>query len=391
MVSGMDFDLVIVGGGLAGAALAVALRRSSLRIAVVEANPPVRSESWDQRVYAYSPASARFLDELGAWRHIDPARLQPVSEMRVFGDDGGAICFSAYESGLSELAWIGESSRVHLELWESLRRQHNVTLFCPARPQALEIRPTGAALRVDDGRTLSASLIVGADGRDSWVRAQAAIEARVSAYDERAVVANFECSQPHRGVAYQWFRNDGILAWLPLPGNRMSMVWSAADEMADDLMGMDEAAFVARVEEAGGRVLGALGLLTPRAAFSLRLMRVDAVVKERVALIGDAAHAIHPLSGHGINLGFQDAKVLAEVLGGLQSWQDAGELAVLRRYARARAEEPFLLQYLTHGLNRLFGVRNPVAGALRNAGMNLTGRLPVLHSALIRYAVNGRF
>ncbi len=168
MVSGMDFDLVIVGGGLAGAALAVALRRSSLRIAVVEASPPVRSESWDQRVYAYSPASARFLDELGAWRHIDPARLQPVSEMRVFGDDGGAICFSAYESGLSELAWIGESSRVHLELWESLRRQHNVTLFCPARPQALEIRPTGVALRVDDGRTLSASLIVGADGRDSW-------------------------------------------------------------------------------------------------------------------------------------------------------------------------------------------------------------------------------
>lgn len=387
----MDFDLVIVGGGLAGAALAVALRRSRLRIAVVEASPPMQSESWDQRVYAYSPASARFLDDLGAWRHIDPTRLQPVSEMRVFGDDGGAIRFSAYESGLPELAWIGESSRVHLELWEGLKRQHNVTLFCPARPRALEIRPTGVELRVEDGRTISAQLVVGADGRDSWVRAQAAIDSHVSPYGERAVVANFACSQPHRGVAHQWFRDDGILAWLPLPGDRMSMVWSAPDEVADALMGLDEAAFVARVEKAGCGVLGTLGLLTPRAAFSLRLMRVDTVVKERVALIGDAAHAIHPLSGHGINLGFQDAKVLAEVLCGLENWQDAGELAVLRRYARARAEEPFMLQYLAHGLNRLFGARNPLAAALRNAGMNLTGRLPVLNNALIRYAVNGRF
>jgi len=387
----MDFDLVIVGGGLAGAALAVALRRSRLRIAVVEASRPVQSESWDQRVYAYSPASARFLDELGAWSHIDRARLQPVSEMRVYGDDGGAMRFSAYDSGLSELAWIGESRRVHLELWEGLRRQHNVTLFCPARPHALAIRPTGVDLTVEDGRTISAQLVVGADGRDSWVRAQAAIDAQVSPYGERAVVANFECARPHRGVAHQWFRDDGILAWLPLPGNRMSMVWSAPDEMADVLMGLDDAAFVSRVEEAGGGVLGALGLLTPRAAFSLRLMRVETTVKERVALIGDAAHAIHPLSGHGINLGFQDAKVLAEVLCGLESWQDAGEMAVLRRYARARAEEPFLLQYVTHGLNRLFGVRNPLAGALRNTGMNLMGRLPVLNNALIRYAVNGRF
>jgi ubiquinone biosynthesis UbiH/UbiF/VisC/COQ6 family hydroxylase len=387
----MDFDLVSVGGGLAGAAVAVARRRSRLRIAVVEASPPMQPESWDQRVYAYSPASARFLDDLGAWRHIDPTRLQPVSEMRVLGDDGGAIRFSAYESGLSELAWIGESSRVHLELWEGLKRQHNVTLFCPARPQALEIQPTGVELRVDDGRTISAQLVVGADGRDSWVRAQAAIDAQVSPYGERAVVANFTCSQPHRGVAHQWFRDDGILAWLPLPGDRMSMVWSAPDETAGALMGLDDAAFVSHVEEAGGGVLGALGLLTPRAAFSLRLMRVDTVVKERVALIGDAAHAIHPLSGHGINLGFQDAKVLAEVLCGLESWQDAGELAVLRRYARARAEEPFMLQYLTHGLNRLFGARNPLAATLRNAGMNLTGRLPVVNNALIRYAVNGRF
>lgn len=137
--------------------------------------------------------------------------------------------------------------------------------------------------------------------------------------------------------------------------------------------------------------LGAFSLLSPRAAFPLRLMRVARVVQPRLALIGDAAHAIHPLSGHGINLGFQDAKALAEVLSAAASWEDPGELSVLRRYARQRAEEPFLLQYATHGLNRLFGARNPVMAALRNGGLNLTGQLPVLKDILVRYAANGHF
>lgn len=238
---------------------------------------------------------------------------------------------------------------------------------------------------------LRARLVVGADGRESWVRQQAGIEASVSAYGERGVVANFDCALPHRATAFQWFRDDGILAWLPLPGNRMSMVWSAPDEVADGLLALDDAAFCDKVAAAGGHALGKLDLITPRAAFPLRLMRVESVVKPRIALIGDAAHAIHPLSGHGINLGFQDAKALAEVLAHTPAWRDIGELAILRGYARARAEEPFLMQYLTHGLNRLFSHPNPILAALRNTGMNLTGSLPVLTNALTRYAANGRF
>ncbi|ENO86592.1 UbiH/UbiF family hydroxylase [Thauera linaloolentis] len=387
----MNFDLIVVGGGLAGAALAVALRRSHLRVAVVEANAPQLPAGWDQRVYAYSPASIRFLDELGVWPHLERERLQAVAEMRVSGDAGGALRFSAYDCGLPELAWIGESNRIHRELWESLKRQHNVALFCPASPASLELLGDGVSLGLQDGRVLRARLVVGADGRDSWVRRQAGINASVSAYGERGVVANFDCAAPHRATAFQWFRDDGILAWLPLPGNRMSMVWSAPDEEAECLLALDEEAFCDRVAAAGGHALGALGLITPRAAFPLRMMRVESMVKERVALIGDAAHAIHPLSGHGINLGFQDAKALAEILATAPTWRDIGELAVLRAYARARAEEPFLMQYLTHGLNRLFGQQNPVLSALRNTGMNLTGHLPVLTNALTRYAVNGRF
>ena len=386
----MKFDLIIVGGGLAGAALAVALRRSALRIAVVEHAAPRRPDGWDARIYAYSPASARFLDDLGVWAHVDHDRLAAVAEMRIHGDAGGELVFSAYDSGLAELAWIGESSAVHVEIWESLKRQHNVTLFCPASPAALDIGTDAATLRLDDGRSLRAALVIGADGRDSWVREHAGMAATVTPYGERGVVANFVCERPNRGIAYQWFRPDGVLAWLPLPGRGMSMVWSAPDALADELLTLDPEVFCARVESAGDGALGKLELAGGRAAFPLRLMRVEEIVRPRVALIGDAAHAIHPLSGHGIHLGFQDARALAEVLRALPPWRDVGEIPVLRRYARMREEEPFLLQYTTHALSRLFGRQDPVLSALRNFGMNLTGRVPVLKHALVRYAANGR-
>lgn len=387
----MKFDLIIVGGGLAGAALAVALRASRLKIALVESSLPARPAGWDTRIYAYSPANADFLRELGVWDRLDQTRMCPVESMDIKGDGNGSVKFSAYQSGLSELAWIGESSLIHCELWESLKRQHNVTVFAPAHPGALDVSESEARLVLDDGRSLSAALLVGADGRDSWVRQQSGIKASVKPYDEMGVVANLSCEQEHRSTAFQWFRDDGVLAWLPLPGNRISIVWSAPDAVAADLMSMSDESFCERVADAGGRRLGRFEMESPRAAFPLRLMRVESMIGRRVALIGDAAHAIHPLSGHGINLGFQDARMLASLLGELKPWQGAGDHGVLRRYARARAEEPFLLQYATHGLNRLFASRNPASALLRNVGMNLTDRLPVITNALTRYAVSGKF
>ena len=387
----MNFDLIIVGGGLAGAAMAVALRRSRLRIALVEQGAPRRSDGWDQRIYAYSPASATFFADLGVWAHLDQARLTPVAEMQIHGDAGGKLRFTAHESGISELAWIGESSLVHVELWESLKRQHNVSLLCPAVPETLAVGEGGATVRLKDGRVLNAALVVGADGRDSWVRRESGIGASVKRYEEMGVVANLRIEQPHRGTAFQWFTPEGVLAWLPLADGMVSMVWSAADALAAELLALPEPSFCERVAAAGNNRLGRMELVTPRAAFPLRLMRTATVVQPRIALIGDAAHAIHPLSGHGINLGFTDARALAEVLGALPAWRDPGELAVLRSYARKRAEEPFLLQYATDGLSRLFASPNPLVGSLRNVGLNLTSRLPVLKNALVRYAATGRF
>lgn len=387
----MQFDVVIVGGGLAGASLAVALRGAQRKVALIESHPPSRPQGWDNRIYAVSPASRAFLTRIGAWGHLDQQRVCPVSAMEIHGDDAGHLRFSAYEAGLSELATIVESSLMHVELWEALKRQHNVTVLCPETPQALSSDSNGVTLTLGSGRTLRAGLIVGADGAQSWVREQAGIEARLEPYGELGVVANFTCDRSHGNAARQWFREDGVLAWLPLPGKRVSIVWSTPEANARRLLELDAEAFAHAVAAAGGHELGTMQAEGSAAAFPLRLMRVSETARSRLVLIGDAAHAIHPLSGHGINLGFMDAEALARRIEALPAWRDPGELSVLRAHARERAEEPALLQGITHGLNRLFNTSDPALRWLRNRGMNLTDRLPVVRSALVRYATSGRF
>ena len=212
----MSFDVVIVGGGLAGLALACALRDSRLKIALVENKPPRAAEGWDARVYAISPANAEFLQQIGAWKHLDARRLAPIHAMQIHGDAGARLDFSAYDSGVDELGWIVESSLMACELWESVKRQSNLRLFCPATPRRLEMTPEAVHLELDEGQRLSCKLLVGADGRDSWVRQTAGLAVNETPYGEMGVVANFECERPHHGTARQWFRDDGVLAWLPL-------------------------------------------------------------------------------------------------------------------------------------------------------------------------------
>lgn len=382
-----QFDLIIVGGGLAGASLAIALRDTPLRVALIESQAPMRPEGWDARVYAISPANAAFLERIGAWKHLDAERISPIRGMDVRGDAGGRLAFSAYEAGVPELGWILESSLMACEFWESAKRQSNLTLLCPSRPKSLDFAADGARLELDDGAVLSARLLVGADGRDSWVRRTAGLSAVNTPYGEKGVVANLETERPHRNIARQWFRAHGVLAYLPLPGNRISIVWSTPDENADQLCGLPPDLFCQRVAAAGGDCLGRLQLVTPPVAFPLRLMRVPQTVGPRLALVGDAAHGIHPLSGHGINLGFQDASELATLLAGARPWQDIGDERFLQRYQRARREETVLMQTTTDSLRRLFGDAPPGVRSLRNLGLNLTDGLPFVKNALVRYAL----
>jgi len=383
----MDFDIIIVGGGLAGLSLAVALRQTRLSVAVVEGKAPFRPQGWDARIYAVSPTNVDFLREIGAWQHMDAGRLCPVEAMAVAGDRDGHLDFTAYDAGATELAWIVEASLMQCELWESAKRQANLTLLCPTRPAALDIQPELACLTLEDGRQFKARLIVGADGADSWTRQAAGIDVSFKHYGQKGVVANFRCEKPHGNTAFQWFRPDGILAWLPLPDNQMSMVWSTPDAHADELTSLAPEDLCRRVAEAGGQRLGAMELITPAVGFPLRLMRAPRSVAPRFALIGDAAHAIHPLSGHGINLGYRDAATLAKVLADKPEPMDCGDLALLRRYERSRKEEVVALQGVTDSLQRLFTPTWEPLSLLRNAGLNLTNRLPVLKDVLIRYAL----
>lgn len=383
----MKVDIVIVGGGLAGLALAAALRGSRYSLAVIEGRTPQPPAGLDARIYAISPSNAEFLADIGIWRHLEMGRMQPVQRMEVFGDTSGQIGFSAYDSGVSELAWIAESSLLHQELWETVKRQANVQLLCPARPTALEVGEAAAALQLADGRTLVADLVVAADGADSWTRQALGVDVNFKHYEQLGVVANFACAEPHRGTAFQWFRPDGILAWLPLPDKRISMVWSTPKAHGEALCALPPAELCARVAAAGQERLGALELITPAQGFPLRLMRAPRMVGSRFALLGDAAHAIHPLSGHGINLGFQDARVLAETLGQLREFEHCGDLLALRPYERTRKEEVVALQTMTDGLQRLFAPQAAPLAWLRNTGLNLTDRLPVLRDALVRYAL----
>jgi len=383
----MDVDVAIVGAGLAGAALARATRGLSVAL-VAEERAPAAAQPFDARVYAITPGNAAFLAGLGAWQRLAQERVTPVHAMRVFGDDArSALGFDAYRAGVAELAWIVEDGALQTALWEALAADGSVRVLAPGRLERLEFASDKARLQLRGGRTLDARLVVGADGAQSLVREQTAIAVTDTAYRQRAVVANFSCERAHRHCAYQWFQGGPVLALLPLPGDHVSMVWSTGEDEAERLLALDPQALARAVAAASGHVLGELGLVTAARAFALRRLAARRMVAPRVALIGDAAHVIHPLAGQGANLGLQDARELAAVLGGREPMRDPGDLRLLRRYERARALEVGAMDATVHGLYRLFGAPARPFAILRNAGLNLTERLPVIKNLLIRQAM----
>ena len=386
----MNFDVIVVGGGLVGASFALALKDSGLTLAVVEAHPPLLSDSggWDSRIYAISPGSAALLENVGAWSELDMGRVAQIEEMRVFGDDTSAeIRFSAYDAGLCELAFIAENRELQRALWKGLRAAGHVQVFAPAACRALSFAEDAAEIEFEDGRNMRARLIVAADGADSWVRGQAGIEVDKQPYRQTAVVANFGTALPHGGVATQWFRRDGVLALLPLPGARVSMVWSTSTDYATALLELPPADFLAAVTGATYDCLGELSLITPLAAFPLRLQRPRQLVLPRLALAGDAAHNLHPLAGQGVNLGFRDAQVLARVLTDRGAQTDCGDYRLLRRYERARAEDIATMRLATDGLQKLFNNDNPLLARARNWGLRAANGRRYLKNLLVQHAV----
>lgn len=376
-----DFDVVIVGGAMAGAGTAALLAATpataGLRIALVEprpATPPAADSPLDLRVSALSRASQQLLERTGAWPAV-AARAAAYQRMVIWEerqDPAGpdALVFDAAELGEPDLGHIGENRSIQAAL--TARAEGLGVVLLRAELASLEVTRDAVRVALGDGREFRAGLVVGADGAESGVRRHAGIDARGWDYDQRAVVAHLASEVPHGATARQRFLDTGPLALLPLADGRSSLVWSTLPEQADELVQCPEEAFADRVTAASAGVLGRLVPTTARASFPLRLLHARRYAAERIALIGDAAHTVHPLAGQGINLAFLDAAALVDVLGeAVGAGDDPGELRVLRRYERWRKAEALPAIALLDGLKRLFSGGDPLQSRLRQGALGL--------------------
>ncbi len=392
-----DFEVVVGGGGMVGAAVAALLVTDpgarGLRVALVETDPatmPLPGDPAELRVSALSRASERLLRTVGAFDLLAVRPPCPYSRMRVWDaasepDGAQALVFDAADLGEPNLGLITENRAIAAALLTVALRGGATLLRAPLTA----FEPDADAVRVTVGdRGLQAGVVVAADGARSMLRGLAGIAVRVHPYPQRAVVARLLCERPHAGEARQRFLPDGPLALLPLSDGAVSLVWSTTPEHADELLAMDDGAFALAVTEASGHVLGELHAGSHRQAFPLSRDHAATYAGPRLALVGDAAHTVHPLAGQGVNLGFLDAATLVEtLLAGRAGGEDVGDRAVLARYSRARRVDNLVVAAAMDGLSRLFGARNPAIGLARRTGLGLVGRSLTARRRLMQEAL----
>ncbi|MCY1401859.1 2-octaprenylphenol hydroxylase [compost metagenome] len=393
----MRADLLIVGAGMVGSALALALQHSGLEILLLDGSP-LSIKPFDEqaafapRVSALSMASQRILERLGAWQGIEQRRISPYSDMRVWDGSGtGQIHFSAASVHAEVLGHIVENRVVQDGLLERLH-DSEVGLLANARLEQMRRSGDEWLLTLADGRTLRAPLVIAADGANSAVRRLTGCETREWDYLHHAIVTSVRCAEPHQATAWQRFTDDGPLAFLPLIRDGQqdwcSIVWSTTPEQAERLMKLDDADFCAQLERAFEGRLGAVLQADPRLCVPLRQRHAKRYVAEGLALIGDAAHTIHPLAGQGVNLGFLDAAVLAEEL--LHAYERGERLAderVLSRFERRRMPHNLALMAAMEGFERLFQADPLPLRWLRNSGLKWVEQLPEAKALFVRQAL----
>jgi len=393
-VSDRDYDIIVVGGGMIGCAFAAALKNTPLSVALLDAGePPIAppTDRYDLRVSAISPGTRAILGATGGWQRLQMDRVGPYQAMGVWDAcSSGAIRFDAAELGEAWLGYIIENINIQQALMGAIEAASNIHCRFGVSPGHVDADPDHCRMVLESGETLSARLIVGADGARSWVRDALGIGLDTRLYGERAFVCEVRTAEPHRQTAWQRFLPTGPVAFLPLANGDCSVVWTCDAGLADELGALEREAFRDRLQEAFDARLGEVEIVSAVQSFDLSRRRAERYVVERGALIGDAAHVVHPLAGQGANLGFGDAWSLARVvLDAEQAERDFGGRHVLRRYERWRRSENFAMMRMLDALHSLFLSEWGIVRGARGVGLNLVDRQGWLKQFFARQAIGG--
>lgn len=385
-----QYDAVIIGAGVVGLSAGLVCAHQGLNVAIVEAHAPLpwQADKPDLRVYALALDNQNLLEQLGVWPDIKAKHVNPYKTMTVFDEvSGKPLQFNASELGRHTLGYIVEHNLLVDALWSAVLQNKSITLICPDKIQSLINHEQEVEISLQSGRQLSAKIVVGADGARSKVRELLGIESNAHDYQQKGLVAFIKTELSHQDTAWQRFLSTGPLAFLPYSENVCSIVWTLPNERADELLHVDAESFCRALDSAFGGTLGKTELISERAAFPLKRQLANTMMQGRALLLGDAAHAVHPLAGQGVNLGLRDVAALQESIAkSKNSGVDALEMKTLKRWATSRYSDNAIAAYAFENINRVFSNDNFALSLLRGPMLGLGNKLMPLKNAMARYA-----
>lgn len=384
----LNADIVVIGAGLVGLAAAIAFAQQGKKIVLLDSKKPAikLKKTWDERVYALTPATEQWLDGIGVWAHVDASRVNPINAMHIFENGNEQpLSLRDEDAHLAKLGLIIENQNLMHALIAQLHAK-GVTIITDAHCVSLHNTPQAAIVSLANGLAITAKLVVAADGVDSWVRSQASIGVTKKDFNQIAIVANFKAKNCHQNIARQWFGVHDTLALLPLPNQHVSMVWSVSTEKANQLLTLTERDLAQKVLVESNGALGDLTHVGKTQFFTLQQQSARHLIAERVVLMGDAAHQIHPMAGQGVNLGFRDVMQMAILTTNCHVMQDIGANTVLHQYERARAADIATMNTLTTGLDYLFATENRLLKKLTQWGFSQINQQTSIKKLLIQQA-----